>query len=56
MRELPDAAAYSASKIGGDQADGNLRVEFRPLGLRVVTIAGYIQTPMTEHNPYRCPS
>ena len=33
-----------------------LRVELRPAGVGVVTIApGYIRTPMTAHNPYRMP-
>ena len=33
-----------------------LRVEMRPFGVNVVTIApGYIRTPMTAKNPYRMP-
>jgi short-subunit dehydrogenase len=33
-----------------------LRVEMRPLGVAVVTIApGYVRSEMTAHNPYRMP-
>ena len=56
VRGLPGAAAYSASKSAVIKLMESLRVEFSPLGLRVVTIApGYIRTPMTEHNPYPMP-
>ena len=56
VRGLPGAAAYSASKSAVIKLMESLRVEFGPLGLRVVTIApGYIRTPMTAHNPYPMP-
>lgn len=34
----------------------SLRVELRPSGVRVVTLVpGFVQTPMTENNPYKMP-
>jgi short-subunit dehydrogenase len=56
VRGLPGSGAYSASKSAALKYLEALRVEMRPLGVGVVTIApGYIRTPMTEHNPYTMP-
>ena len=56
IRGLPGAEAYSASKAAAIAYLESLRLEMRPYGIRVVTIApGYIETPMTEINPYRMP-
>lgn len=56
IRGLPGAGAYSASKAAVISYCESLRVELADSGVRVVTIApGYIETPMTAHNPYRMP-
>jgi short-subunit dehydrogenase len=56
VRGLPGSAAYSASKAAALAYLESLRVEMRPKGVAVVTIApGYIRTPMTAHNPYPMP-
>ena len=56
IRGLPGAEAYSASKAAAIAYLESLRLEMRPHGIRVVTIApGYIATPMTAVNPYRMP-
>ncbi|MBN3760100.1 SDR family oxidoreductase [Burkholderia sp. Ac-20365] len=56
VRGLPGSGAYSASKSAATKYLEALRVEMRPLGVSVVTIApGYIRTPMTAHNPYTMP-
>ena len=56
VRGLPGSGAYSASKSAAIKYLEALRVELRPAGVGVVTIApGYIRTPMTAHNPYRMP-
>jgi len=56
VRGLPGSGAYSASKAAALAYLEALRVEMRPFGVRVVTIApGYIRTPMTAKNPYRMP-
>ncbi|PKO90106.1 MAG: short-chain dehydrogenase [Betaproteobacteria bacterium HGW-Betaproteobacteria-12] len=56
IRGLPGAEAYSASKAAAIAYLESLRLEMRPCGIKVVTIApGYIDTPMTEINPYRMP-
>ena len=48
--------AYSASKSAAAKYLEALRVEMRPLGVAVVTIApGYVRSEMTAHNPYRMP-
>ena len=53
---LPGSGAYSASKSAALKYLEALRVEMRPKGVSVVTIApGYIRTAMTEHNPYPMP-
>jgi short-subunit dehydrogenase len=56
VRGLPGSGAYSASKAAALTYLESLRVEMRPHGVAVVTIApGYIRTPMTAHNPYPMP-
>jgi len=56
IRGLPGAEAYSASKAAAIAYLESLRLEMRPQGIKVVTIApGYIETPMTEVNPYKMP-
>lgn len=56
IRGLPGAEAYSASKAAAIAYLESLRLEMRPHGIKVVTIApGYIETPMTAINPYRMP-
>lgn len=56
IRGLPGAEAYSASKAAAITYLESLRLEMRPYGIKVVTIApGYIETPMTAVNPYPMP-
>lgn len=56
VRGLPGAGAYSASKAAVRAYCESLRVELNQTGVRVVTLApGFIQTPMTAHNPYKMP-
>lgn len=56
IRGLPGAEAYSASKAAAIAYLESLRLEMRPYGIKVVTIApGYIATPMTAVNPYKMP-
>lgn len=56
IRGLPEAEAYSASKAAAITYLESLRLEMRPYGIKVVTIApGYIETPMTAVNPYKMP-
>jgi NAD(P)-dependent dehydrogenase (short-subunit alcohol dehydrogenase family) len=56
IRGLPGAEAYSASKAAAMTYLESLRLEMRPYGIKVVTIApGYIETPMTAVNPYKMP-
>jgi len=56
IRGLPGAEAYSASKAAAIAYLESLRLEMRPYGIKVVTIApGYIETPMTALNPYKMP-
>jgi NAD(P)-dependent dehydrogenase (short-subunit alcohol dehydrogenase family) len=56
FRGLPGHAAYSLSKAGVISFCESLRVECRPFGVRVVTIApGYIDTPLTQGNSYSMP-
>ena len=56
IRGLPGHAAYSLSKAGVISFCESLRVECRPHGVRVVTIApGYIDTPLTQGNSYSMP-
>ncbi len=56
IRGLPGAEAYSASKAAAIAYLESLRLEMRPHGIAVVTVApGYIATPMTAVNPYPMP-
>lgn len=56
IRGLPGAEAYSASKAAAIAYLESLRLEMRPYGIKVVTIApGYIATPMTAVNPHKMP-
>lgn len=56
FRGLPGAGAYSASKAALACYLESLRAELHGSGVRVVTICpGYINTPMTEINPYPMP-
>ncbi len=56
IRGLPGAGAYCASKSAVITYLESLRVELRGSGVRVQTICpGYIDTPMTEKNPYPMP-
>lgn len=56
VRGLPGSGAYSASKAAAAKYLESLRVEMRPLGVSVVTIApGYVRSEMTAHNPYPMP-
>jgi short-subunit dehydrogenase len=56
IRGLPGAGAYSASKAAVISYCESLRVEMHASGIKVVTIVpGYIDTPMTRHNPYPMP-
>ena len=56
VRGLPGSGAYSASKAAALAYLESLRVEMRPFGVAVVTIApGYVRTAMTAHNPYPMP-
>lgn len=56
IRGLPGAGAYSASKAALLSYCESLRLELKPHGIDVVTIApGYIDTPMTAKNHYPMP-
>jgi short-subunit dehydrogenase len=56
IRGLPGAEAYSASKAAAIAYLESLRLEMRPHGVKVVTIApGYIATPLTARNAYPMP-
>jgi NAD(P)-dependent dehydrogenase (short-subunit alcohol dehydrogenase family) len=56
VRGLPGGGAYSASKAAARVYLESLRVELRSSGIAVVTVApGYIDTPMTQVNPYPMP-
>ncbi|MCW5605617.1 MAG: SDR family oxidoreductase [Burkholderiales bacterium] len=55
-RGLPGAGAYSASKAAAIAYLESLRVELRASGVAVITVCpGYVETPMTEKNPYPMP-
>lgn len=56
VRGLPGGGAYSASKAAARVYLEALRLELKPRGIAVVTVApGYIDTPMTQVNPYPMP-
>lgn len=56
VRGLPGAGAYSASKSAVATYCESLRLELKPKGVDVVTIApGYVKSEMTAVNPYRMP-
>ena len=56
IRGLPGAEACSDSKAAVITYLESLRLEMRPYGIKVVSIApGYIETPMTAVNPYKMP-
>jgi NAD(P)-dependent dehydrogenase (short-subunit alcohol dehydrogenase family) len=53
---MKGAGAYCASKAAVHSYCESLRLEMRPYGIRVVTIApGYIDTPMTSKNRFPMP-
>lgn len=53
VRGLPGSGAYSMSKAAATRYLESLRVEMRPRGVAVVTIApGYVRSEMTAHNPH----
>ena len=56
VRGVPGAGAYSSSKAATINYLESLRVELRGSGVRVVTLKpGFIDTAMTQPNPYRMP-
>ena len=56
VRGLPGSSAYSASKAAATVYLESLRLELRGSGMSVVTVApGFIDTPMTQVNPYPMP-
>ena len=56
VRGLPGGGAYSASKAAATVYLEALRLELKAGGVAVVTVApGYIDTPMTQVNPYAMP-
>lgn len=56
VRGLTGGGAYSASKAAATVYLESLRLELKARGIAVVTVApGYIETPMTQVNPYAMP-
>jgi len=56
IRGVPGAQAYSASKAAVISYCEALRIEVKPVGIKVVTLVpGYIDTPMTRENAYPMP-
>lgn len=56
IRGLPGHGAYCSSKAAVISYCESLRGEFRPFGVRVVTLVpGYIDTPLTRRNRYGMP-
>ncbi len=56
VRGLPGAGAYSSSKAAVTAYCESLRVELHDSAVKVLTIApGFIDTPMTQINPYAMP-
>lgn len=55
-RGLPGGGAYSASKAATISYLESLRVELHGSGVDIITICpGYIETPLTDVNPYPMP-
>ena len=56
FRGLPGSGAYCGSKSAAITYLESLRVELRGTGVSVVTVCpGFIETPLTERNPYSMP-
>ncbi len=56
IRGLPGHGAYCASKAAVVAYCESLRGELRSQGVRVVTLCpGYVDTPLTQKNPYSMP-
>lgn len=56
IRGLPGHAAYSASKAAAITYCESLRVELQRTGVSVTSLLpGYIDTPLTQNNPYSMP-
>jgi short-subunit dehydrogenase len=56
IRGLPGHGAYCASKAAVVSYCESLRGECRPFGVRVLTLSpGYVDTPLTQGNPYPMP-
>jgi short-subunit dehydrogenase len=56
IRGLPGHGAYCASKAAVVAYCESLRGECRPHGVKVVTLVpGYVDTPLTQGNPYDMP-
>jgi len=56
FRGLPGSGAYCGSKSAAITYLESLRVEMRGTGVSVVTICpGFVETPLTERNPYSMP-
>lgn len=56
IRGLPGHGAYCASKAAVLAYCESLRGECRPFGVRVLTLSpGYVNTPLTQGNPYPMP-
>ena len=56
FRGLPGSGAYCGSKSAAITYLESLRIEMRGSGVCVVTICpGFIETPLTQRNPYRMP-
>lgn len=56
VRGLPGAGAYCSSKSAVRTYCESLRTELYGTGVKVVTLSpGFIDTPLTQHNPYRMP-
>lgn len=56
IRGLPGHGAYCASKAAVVSYCESLRGDCRPFNVKVVTVApGYIDTPLTQRNPYSMP-
>jgi NAD(P)-dependent dehydrogenase (short-subunit alcohol dehydrogenase family) len=56
IRGLPGHGGYCGTKAAVVSYCESLRIELRPDGIRVVTLLpGFIDTPLTRHNPYPMP-